>query len=170
MTLPARIYPGDRIVPHQHDPLDVQGLPALFPPSQVADGVVVAPTTVDPTFTTLDDMVLTLTPPAGISPLWEAKLWFDGQFIFADTSLHLRFATDPAGTPVAVDNTDRSTSRFLGATDNVVAWTKGTVVIPEGTPTVVGVQWRSASGNVVTAQDTLRHLIASLRPYQPAAM
>lgn len=152
----------DYVAVHQHAPEDV-ALGALFPPAVVAEGVTPDPVLSSGTYVDLDDMQITVTPPAGISPLWECELWFDGSFSAIDAVLRLRLVQDPAGTPVQVD-TPRRQAIVLGPSEAVMALA-AVVVVPEGEDTSFGVQWLRA-GTDVTALDVERRLTGVLRPYQ----
>lgn len=166
MIRPALRYVEQRLTPdyvgvHPHAVEDVQGLPNLFPPSQVVDGVVVDPNTNSAVFVDLDDMQVTVRPPSGIAPLWECRLWFDGQFNATDSTVGVRIVEDPAGTPVELLR--RATQIRFGPRAFLVALT-GVSVVSEGADTTFGVQWRSV-GAAATAVGTRRHLIATLRPF-----
>ena len=158
----------DRVPFHPHAPEDVQGLPNLFPPIVQAVGVVPSPVRNGALYVTLPDMVVTVTPPAGICPVWEAALWFDGSFEAIDAILSLRLVRDPAGVPVVLANTERSHAIVFGPNTSTMELA-GTFLVSEGVPTSFGVQW-SRLGTDVTAVLTSRRLRATLRPYQPAAV
>lgn len=159
----------DYVPVHQHSSADVQGLPAaLFPPAQVVDGVDISPTTASIVFIPLNDMNVTVNPDAGVAPLWEVRLWFDGQFNSNDATAGVRLVEDPLGTPVVIDDTERQ-AQILGGPASFILATSATAVVQAGVDTVFGVEWRSSLGAVTAAVTTRRHLIAVLRPYAPAA-
>lgn len=154
------------VVPaHAHAADDVQGLPQfLFPPSVVADGVEVDPTTSGGTWGLLDDMEVDVVVPAG--GVWDCELWFDGQFFGTDVTVGVRLARNPSGGAVVLDNTTRTQALTTDAPQTVVSKTivRG---LRAGSYTF-GVQWQgTGGGGDVTADDTLRHVTATLSPSSP---
>ena len=158
----------DRVPVHWHEPEDIQGLPNLFPPVVQADGVVPNPVRNGVPYVALPDMVMTVTAPLELCPVWEVALWFDGQFQAIDAILSLRLVRDPAGVQVVLSTTERAQAIVFGPNTSTMALA-GTFLVNEGVPTSFGVQW-SRLGTDVTAILTSRKLRATLRPHQPAAL
>lgn len=152
---------SDYVAPHFHAPLDVQGLPvALFPPTQIADGVVVDPTTAVGVFALLPDTTIILTPP-DTYPTWELTLTFTGTFSNNTAGAGGSIRLDINGGPIP--NTTRNGTSFQ--IDGLFELTsQGTTVVKAGVPITLRVAWATIGGGVAKANGTQRKLEAVLRP------
>lgn len=156
----------DKVPVHAHAAQDLSGLGVfLFPATVEAVGATANPTTNSATMSDLDEMQVTVTPPATF-PVWECALWFDGSFSGLDTIAALRLVEDPTGTPTEITRNEQTAVGALAFTMVLAA----TVLVQGGSTVEYGVQWASLSAVTLTSTDTLRHLRYTLRPYQPAAV